>query len=779
MTSFSLNSVLRLAVTAAFTVFLVPPLFGQVAIGQWRDHLPYSQGVQVVDAGDYLYYAAEYGLFKYHKSSGDIERVSKVTGLSDIGFSAIEWSEDNQTLVIAYGNTNIDLIQDGSVINVPDIKDKSILGNKTIHKIHIIGDFAYLACGFGIVVLDVVKNEIKDTYYIGPGGANVNVYDISSSDDKLFACTELGVYWAAINESNLANFENWNPFMEIPDGEYNTCTWFNNRLVVNLSLEDEKDTIYRWTGNEWIRFDDALYDDVLYLESTVDHLVVSTTTSAVEYFADYSRGRLAFEYGPNLIAFPAHSFVDTEGIMWIADRRSGLIKHYPNFNFELVVANGPSSPLSADISIWGNRCYVATGSVSGTWGNSYNKNGLNTYKQNEWTNISPYSFPETSGFFDYVRVVVDPFDTKRVFATSYGKGVLEFYNDELVAIYDTLNSPLEDLDVSPGNIRCIGLAVDFNNGNLWVSTGGTANSLYAKEPNGQWYAFEIPGSGGVTLADIAIDDIGQKWIMAPRGVGLFVYNDNGTLDNSNDDQSRKLTQNAGNGNLASNEVYCVVADLDGEIWVGTNNGLSVFYSPESVFSGNDFDAQQVLIEQDGYVQYLLENESITAIAIDGANRKWIGTASAGVFLLSEDGTEEVYHFTSENGPLFSNQITAIEVDHLTGEVFIGTDKGIISYKGTATWGTQEFEKTDVYAYPNPVEPDYDGLIAIKGLVRDADVKITDAAGNVVFATTAEGGQAIWDGNRITGGRAQSGVYLVFASNEDGKETFVTKILFIN
>jgi len=186
-----------------------------------------------------------------------------------------------------------------------------------------------------------------------------------------------------------------------------------------------------------------------------------------------------------------------------------------------------------------------------------------------------------------------------------------------------------------------------------------------------------------------------------------------------------------------------------------------------------------LIEQDGNAQFLLENERITVIAIDGANRKWLGTSSGGVFLMSEDGTEQILHFTEANSPLFSDEITAIGIDHLSGEVFIGTSKGIISYKGTATWGTQEFTPDDVYAYPNPVKPNYNGLIAIKGLVRDADVKITDAAGKVIFATIAEGGQAIWNGNSFSGSRAKSGVYLVFASNNDGKETFVTKILFIN
>ena len=756
------------------------PLFAQVAIGQWRDHLPYNDGVQVADAGDWVFAAAGNGLFQFHKESQDVQRLSKVNGLSDIGFSAIAWSEENNTLMIAYNNTNIDLIQDGQIINIPDIKDKSILGNKTINKINIKDDFAYLACGFAIVVVDLVKHEVKDTYYIGPEGSVLNVHDVVTSDNEIFACTENGVYRANINDINLANFENWTLFSNLPAGTYNTGTWFNDRLYVNLSLDGVQDTVFRLRSTgDWESFDEASGDEVRYLENAHGRLLVVSSGSTVEFDGNHVRYRVIFEYGNGRFANPSHATMDSESTVWVADRFHGLVSQKSNLSTNVYGVNGPSSTSSTGMSIWDGRCYVASGSVTATWANGYNKNGLYSYKDNEWRNIGVYSFAETADFYDYLRVVVDPFDSKRVFFSSYGKGIVEMYDDEIVAIYDTLNSTLQDLDVAPGNIRCVGVQIDRRDGTLWVSSGGTTKLLYAKDAAGNWYGYNLPALGTVTLADIAIDDIGQKWIVAPRGVGLAVFNDGGTLGNTNDDQSKKLTQNAGNGNLASNEVFCVANDLDGEIWVGTNNGISVFYSPESVFGDGNFDSQQILIEQDGYVQYLLENESVAAIAVDGANRKWLGTANAGVFLMSADGTEQIFHFTTENSPLFSDQITSIGVDHLSGEVFIGTDKGIISYRGTATWGAPEFVNEDVYAFPNPVEPDYDGPVAIKGLVRDADVKITDAAGKVVFATTAEGGQAIWDGNKINGGRAQSGVYLVFASNEDGKETFVTKILFIN
>lgn len=781
-----MNANLILRMSRFFTPFLLTalftyPLFAQVAVGQWREHLPYTQGVQVADAGDYIFWAGEYALFQYHKSEQDVVRLSKVSGMSDIGFSAVAWSEENNTLVVAYQNTNIDLIQDGQIINVPDIKDKSILGNKTIHKIHIEGDFAYLACGFAIVVLDIVKHEVKDTYYIGAGGSSINVYDIATTDDLIFACTENGVYRADIDNINLANFENWTLFTGIPSGEYNTCTWFDDKLFVNLSVQDANDSIYRWTGSDWFWFEGVQEDEVVYLESVPEKMLVSVRNSVYEFNTDLARERLVFDYQDGTFPRPAYATIDSRDDIWIADKDHGLVRHLPApfLNYEKIRVNGPRFISSTSISVSDGKCYVAAGGVTPIGQNTFNKNGLYTFKDNEWENISVFDFPETSSLWDYFYTIVDPFDSKRVYATSYGSGVVEYYDDEFVTFYDTLNSPLQSLEGNPGNIRVRGLQIDKRDGTLWVSSSGSNELMYAKDPQGNWFGFDPPVVGPISLGDIAIDDSGQKWIVAVRGVGVLVFNDGGTLGNTNDDQWIRLNQNPGNGNLASNEVFCITADLDGEMWVGTNNGVSVFYNPEGVFTDDDIDSDQIIVIQDDLPQILLENEIITAIAIDGANRKWIGTANAGVFLLSEDGTEEVYHFTTENSPIFSDQITTLGVDQLSGEVFIGTDKGIISFRGTATGGVPEFTKEDVYAFPNPVEPDYDGPIAIRGLVTNADVKITDVAGNVVFATVAEGGQAIWDGNKITGGRAKTGVYLVFASNEDGKETFVTKILFIN
>jgi hypothetical protein len=301
--------------------------------------------------------------------------------------------------------------------------------------------------------------------------------------------------------------------------------------------------------------------------------------------------------------------------------------------------------------------------------------------------------------------------------------------------------------------------------------------------SGQWYAFSIPGISGAPLfGDMTVDSYNQKWINvlgnnAPLGNGLVVYDDNGTLTETTDDRARFLTTGAGKGNLPSTDIRAITEDLENEIWLGTSKGVAVMYSPSSVLSADNYDVQQVLINQDGVNQYLLESEIVTAIAVDGANRKWIGTESGGLFLMSADGTKQILNFNEDNSPILSNYILALAIDQKTGEVFIGTNRGLISYKGDAIAGSGGC--SDVLVYPNPVRENYGGPIAIKGLVPNGNVKITDVSGNLVYETTALGTQAIWYGKKFNGEKVQTGVYLVFSSDEDGENTCVTKLLLIN
>ena len=271
-----------------------------------------------------------------------------------------------------------------------------------------------------------------------------------------------------------------------------------------------------------------------------------------------------------------------------------------------------------------------------------------------------------------------------------------------------------------------------------------------------------------------VDQQNNKWFVLGSG-GIMVYHEGNDLMSASDDKVRIF--DTGNGNLPSNKVVSVGLDLDGEVWIGTDDGVGV------VRCGDVFDtnckASRIVVTQEGITEALLNDEEVRAIAVDGANRKWLGTRS-GLFIQSPDGLTEIKQFTEANSPLFSNQINTLAFNGSTGEMWIGTEAGMMVYQTETTAGG-DLHASTVEVYPNPVRPEYRGPIAIKGLPRDGNVKITDIRGKLVYETTALGGQAIWYGDDYTGRRAASGVYLVFTASDNpfgDPDTAVSKIVFI-
>ena len=256
----------------------------------------------------------------------------------------------------------------------------------------------------------------------------------------------------------------------------------------------------------------------------------------------------------------------------------------------------------------------------------------------------------------------------------------------------------------------------------------------------------------------------------------------GTLEDSSDDK-HKFIKNFTNQDgtiLSHNGIYCITEDKNGAIWIGTGQGPIILNNPSNFFE-DDFYCTQIKVPRDdgtNLADFLLANDKINAIAVDGGNRKWIGTEMNGIYLLSPDGLETIHHFTAENSPLLSNNIQSIAIHPHTGEVFIGTSKGLVSYQSDATEPEDNFVEDNVYAYPNPVKPDYTGVITITGLVQDTDIKITNVSGKLIHEGTSVGGQFTWDGKNQQGKRVPSGVYFVLAANAEGKEGIATKILFI-
>lgn len=754
-----------------------------IPIGSWRDELPYNQCISVTEAENMIYTATPYAIFYVDKEDNSVQRMTKIGGLSDIGITSICYNIEEQTIVLTYANANIDLIRGNNVVNISDIKRKQILGNKTINSIYCLGKYAYLACGFGIVVLDLEKDEISDTYYIGKNGSPVNVLAITSDqNDTIYAATESGLYLASLADQDLANFNSWKKDPRIDStARYNTITTLGNKVFVNKSLSGfNQDTLFYHQNGQWTKWVQEISNTISKMQGSNGRLAVAYNYFARVYNEDLTMVEQIYDYFPGTPT-ALDAVVDKDQNLWIGDNYAGLVmydlteKFFRGYNL-----SGPLTAKAFSMTSKGNDLFIAPGGRDLSYVPLYQQSQIYRFDNSNWANYSGSLIYEMYSWHDVVAIAVDPFDSRHFFVATWGSGVLEFNDITLVNRHTFSNSTLGHHSASDtSDIRAGGIAFD-QNGNLWVSTSHT-NQCLSMRKDGQWIGFNLPQVQENDLGQMIIDRNNQKWIVMRYGninpYSIIVFSENGTPTNTGDDLVKKISAAAGNGNLPGNNVYAMAEDKDGEIWVGTEKGVAVFYSPESVFSGQNFDAQKILVEQGGYYQYLLENEIVTAIAVDGANRKWIGTDRGGVFLFSEDGTQEIYHFTEDNSPLFSNRITSISINDVTGEVFFGTDKGIISFKSTATEGGDE--ASDVYAYPNPVKSGYSGYIAIKGLVQNASVKITDISGILIYSTVAEGGQAIWDGKNFDGKRAQTGVYLVFASDENGKEKVVTKILFVN
>ncbi|MBN8704134.1 MAG: hypothetical protein J0M08_13795 [Bacteroidetes bacterium] len=759
-----------------------------IGIGQWRDHLPYKSALSVCTGNGKMYCATTGGLFSYNLSDNSIERYSKVNGLSDMKLSTVNFNTYNNTLLIGYENGNLDVLVNDVIINVSDIKRESDMGNKRINSVYFHNKLAYLACGFGIVVFDTEKKEIKDTYKIGLNGALINVHEITIANNTIFAATENGVYSASLLNPNLIYFGAWTKVSTLPVGIYNSIVHYNNHIYVNYSknLTNNaylQDTLFDFdlTASTWGYFKDSGNNTYPYNNKSIsvssNKLIICSEWGIYIFDTSLNLTKAVSNYKTNIL--PTRSLVDNSGNVWASDLLNGLVKE-SNGSFEFIIPNGPNTVGVYNMDARANGIWAVPGATQGPFHNTYTAGSVSVFKDETWTSVSNYQSAaglQMDSLHDLVSISVDPKNENHYYAASYRTGVLEFTNNNLVKKHSTNNSTLQSR--SQFYYVGVGGSAFDEDGNLWVTNSNVSSCLHVRKRDGTWQGFNFFGfdvDDQTTVFNLYITSSGQKWINLPSK-GMLVFDDKGTFAAPNASNSKRITNEVGKGALPSNFVYCMAEDQSNHVWVGTAAGVAVFYSPESIFSGDNWDSQQILIEQDGHVQKLLETEAIKAIAIDGANRKWIGTQNSGVFLLSEDGQKEIHHFTQENSPLLSNEIASISINHQTGEVFFGTSNGLVSYRSTATEGLEEYD--NVYAYPNPVKESYDGTIAIKGLVKDVDVRITDVAGRLVYKTKALGGQAIWNGRTTKGNRVKTGVYLAFMSDEEGDKTFVTKILVIN
>lgn len=742
--------------------------YGQdVPIGQWKDYLPYNNAISLVKSENNIYVAGENSIFVFDVNSNYIQRLSKINGLSDVGVSAMEKAPEVNSIVVAYNSAIVDIIKDGKIFSLRGIERENIIGLKRINAISFFENSAFLSCSFGIVEIDMENIEIKNTIYLESG---IAVNDVCVINDSLFAATNQGIYSVNL-QSNILDYNNWENIVN--SLSVNDLEVVNNTLYFSVS---DSNYVYKMDPN--VEMVDTFYR-FKFIEAINDTLYVGAQRKLWR-MVNTNEFETIVE---NTYLYFISDVIKDGDTHWITDKQRVLVRITDDLSINSFGPQGPDSEKAYSVTSTDNNTFVSAGGISIVWNNN------NTYEGFYWMNG-----------FDWFHVDYDDLEARDIttivespqgdlFVGTWNDGIIQLtYDDNLnnYTVYKrhnhiTSNNGLQTSNDNPnestyGWIRVKDLTYD-QNGLLWTANSLVEKSLAFMNPQGEWQSLKVKSTNLINshLGDLVIDDFDRKWFYIAKGGGIVVYDDNGTPELSNDDRDRVLSTAPGSGGLPSNEIFSLAKDKDGEIWVGTDKGVAVFYNPESVFDING-DAQQVLVEADGYVEPIIANESVSAISIDGANRKWFGTKSSGVFVYSADGSEQIHHFNKENSPLFSNTINDISINGKTGEVFIATDKGLLSYKGPAIEG--QAQHSNVLVYPNPVREQYTGPIAIKNVTDNADVKITDIRGNIIRSLTAYGGQAVWDGKNQHGERPGTGVYLVFTSNSTGTETFVSKILFI-
>lgn len=737
----------------------------RLAVGQWSDLLPYDQAYDLVENEDFVFYACDGGVLKVSKADLSASIISKTDGLSDIEVRKLAYDFANDQLVVIYEDSNIDVITQDGILNLNDIVSNDNLSNKQVLDVTIWGNTLYLATGFGLVELDL-NTLLFGTTTITPFAVSTVWVD----DTSLTIGSDRGAYTIS-RSANTADFSLWRAVEDFPlTGVVSVSSWRDRQLF----LTSDGALLERGRSGFVAPQDISPNENIknLIVTSQGDLIVIKDCfrcRDAITIFSE-AEGRLL----PN-----SDCLQETEealwdrayGRVWTVDKAQGHRVLGFDGACDMIELDRMPSANSFEMLARDGDLIIATGGINSTFGNNFNQSGIYWRRENVWAQLNRFNndFLDEIDLRDVIAVTYNHTTDKYYFA-SYWAGVLEWSPaaDTSIVLYNQFNSPLTGSNVD-SRIRISDVAVDPD-GNVWATNYQSTKSLCVLSAEEQiWHTFEIPFANSPEKLEVSSTGIVYIGI---RNVGVVAYHPGQNLASSADDQWRLLpSQEDG---IPNSTILELALDRDDNLWVGTTEGVSV------VRCGRDLDDCQIsrpIVEP----SYLLQNESVNAIAIDGANRKWFGTEN-GLFLQSEDGRSELFRFSEANSPLISDKIRDITIDGATGIVYIVTSQGISAFRSESTEGRAAHVQNEVYVFPNPVRPQHTGTISISNLTENAFVKVTTISGVLVHEGRSVGGQYSWNGLDQDGRKVSPGVYLVYSLNDSfslsssGSDGAVAKIL---
>ncbi|WP_293892053.1 T9SS type A sorting domain-containing protein [Flavobacterium sp.] len=751
-------------------------LFYQICFSQpfqnWKGYFSYNQIKDISQSSTKIYAAAENALFTKNLTSNDIKTINTIDGLSGQTISAIYHSDTFNKTIVGYEDGLMIVINDadGTMLNVVDIINKNIPANiKKVNHFMEYDGIIYVSCDFGIVQYKLATLEFGDTYFIGPSGQEIKVYQTAVFNGDIYAVTQYyGIRKAAITNPNLNDYAQWQVF---DSGYWSGLVTFNNQLI-GMSVNNN---IYKYNGSFFEQIG-TIGQPGLDIRAAGNYMVVTSLNKVLVF--NQSLSQIVTIQSSQITLIPVTFCCATvaNDTIYIGTNENGIVSApiTSPTSFEFIMPNGPQRNNIFAIDTSSSNLWAVYGGYNGDY-NPYTylnigqpaSFGISKYNQSGWLNI-PYS--DVLQARALVRIAVNPNDETQVYFGSYHNGLLKIENDIPTTLYDNTNSTLE---ISVGTEIWVNSTTFDKSSNLWMTDSRTKKALQVLKSNGTWQSFDmetiLTDYASNDFCKIAIDKSGTKWIASSKN-GVIAFNENSSVG------FKKIAEGVDLGNLPSQDVRAIAVDNRNQVWIGTNKGLRVLPSTGNYNSGEQMKANAIIILEDGLAQELLYEQFITDIVVNGSNQKWIGTADSGVFLFSSNGQETIYHFTKDNSPLPSNVINDIDINSVTGEIFFATDKGMVSFQGTSTRPADNLDA--VYVYPNPVRPEFVGTVKIAGLISKANIKITDIEGNLVYETTSEGGTVEWDTKAFGKHNVASGVYMIFIAAEDASETAVKKVMII-
>ena len=756
----------------AIILVLFIAINSRAGIGDWEIYTSFHDATSCRVAGDKIYVLASNSLFVYDKDDNSITTYDKLNSLSDFNIAYIDYCKEIDALVIVYKNANIDILYSNDyVYNISDFKNK-ILSNKNINGIDISGKTAYLNTDFGVVVLNLADLEFTNTYNLG-----VKAYSTCTLNNNIYIGTENGILKGSLSD-NLLDKSNWT---NINSNKTLAINKKDNKLVCVIDKKgacvvNENGTIestpisttqaYKYSYEE---------NNTLYIGWEKIFAVVNSTTNYNTYTIS-SESKCLYADG--------NKFWNCKGYKGIVESKITDNNFTDGENY--IIPNSPVRNLCEYMTFIGDSKLLVAGGTLNYFDNIFQPGTLMEldYASKEWTNFPEDEIKTATGvkYVNMCSIDEDPTEPGHYFASSFGQGLYEFRNGKFVAHYNHKNSPIESPVPSSLNYVRIPRVKFDASGNLWVVNTNAEKVVKILKKDGNWVSLDYSDIANFpTMVDLIIDARGWLWVTSYQGVpGVFCAKMNNTPFNTADDRTKLVINtftNQDDTDYTIDQVYCIAEDRNGEIWVGTNNGLFVIDDADKFF--NDGTFTQIKVSRNdgsGLADYLFASAPISALQVDGANRKWVGTKNNGIYLVSADGQETLHHFTKENSVLPSNEITSIAIHKTRGEVFIGTSEGIVSYMSDATEPELTLQESAVHAYPNPVKSSYNGVISIIGLTHGCEIKIVDMAGYLITEGTSVGGQFTWNGRNASGEKVSSGIYYVLMYDANGDESLATKIL---